>query len=286
MSRNWNLAYASHLGYLSPDEPLFRASVPSRDPWDHVAFAADIGLSGVLYPWAISRPAEEVDRFHAALEHFQLLSSVIVYAPLGRVTTPIWVRSDGWDDLARDFERSVPLAQRLGAPMLAVLVQGIEGAPVDSQEDVLVDNLRRAGDLAAKSGIVIGVEHMVALPGMLLRSTEQAVRVFDRISHPNVQLIFDTGHVQEMDGNVLGAYRQARRHVGLLQLADMPGRVQPGSGVIDFETLLREVRSDGLGETLIDLEHGWTSNSVDVEQAGIRAMRRIDSTLDSIEEHS
>ena len=32
----------------------------------------------------------------------------------------------------------------------------------------------------------------MALPGMLLRSTEQAVRVFDRISHPNVQLIFDT----------------------------------------------------------------------------------------------
>ena len=156
MSRNWNLAYASHLGYLSPEHCFARACLAR--PMGSCGVRGRHRLSGVLYPWAISRPAEEVEPFHAALEHFQLLSSVIVYAPLERVTTPIWVRPTA-GTISPATECSVPLAQRLGAPMLAVLVQGIEGARLTVRKTCWSTICRRAGDLAAKSGIVIGVEH-------------------------------------------------------------------------------------------------------------------------------
>jgi len=62
------LRLASHLGYLSVDEPLFRDSVGSLDPVAHIEFAARIGFQGVLYPWVASRPEEEVVRVAAALE--------------------------------------------------------------------------------------------------------------------------------------------------------------------------------------------------------------------------
>ncbi len=279
MSFEWNLHYSSHLGYVSIDDPLYRESVPSRDPRDHVAFAAGIGLAGVLFPWAISRPDEEVERFRRALQDFGLRSSTIVYAPLEDVLRPSWTRADGWSVISGHLDRSLPLAQRLDAPMLAVLAKADPDREIAAQEHALIDNLRRAGDRAAEAGLVIGLEHMIALPGMLLTGTDQTVDLFERVGHPAVKMIFDTGHVHDMDGDVLAAYRKARRHIGLLQLADMPGRVEPGAGILDFGELLGEAMVDGVADGLIDLEHGWSRRSAEVERRGIAMMRQIDSAL-------
>jgi hydroxypyruvate isomerase len=280
MTEQWNLKYTSHLGYLHPDDPLFRESVRSSDPWDHVAFAAQNGLAGVLFPWALERSAHDVSRFKAALQHFGLRSSCIVYAPLDAVMIPSWAKPDGWAEIEPYLDRSIPLATEIGAPMLAVLIRQNKDESRLVQETAVVENLRRAGDLAAAAGVVIGIEHMIALPDMLLTNTEQIVTLLDRVAHPAVKLIFDTGHVFDMDGDVVDAYHRARHHIGLIQLADMPGRVEPGAGTIDFESLLKLIRQNGDPDQLIDLEHGWTEQSVAVENAGLLKMRAIDATLD------
>jgi hydroxypyruvate isomerase len=281
MTHSWTLRYASHLGYLSPDQPLFRESVASSDPWEHVAFAAAQGFAGVLYPWATSRPDDEVARFGAALAHFGLKSGCIVFAPLEAILTPLWVQSgeSAWAAIDAHLDRSIPLAQTLGASVLAVLIRGQEDLDRRAQEEAAIAHLRRAGDRAAAAGLVVGIEPMVALPGMLLTTTAQAVDLIERTAHPAVKLIFDTGHAQVMDGDVLAAYRLARKHIGLIQLADMPERVEPGAGTIDFSALLSEAKRDGLAGGLIELEHGWSEASAATEQAGIEALRKIDAGL-------
>ncbi|MFM0175663.1 sugar phosphate isomerase/epimerase [Paraburkholderia sediminicola] len=280
MSSRWNLNYTLHLGYLHPDDPLFRESVRSSDPWDHVEFAAQNGFAGVLFPWAVERSAYDVSRFKAALQHFGLRSSCIVYAPLDAVMIPSWTKPDGWVEIQPHLDRTIPLAADIGAPMLAVLLRkdGDESRIV--QENAVVENLRRAGDRASAAGLVIGIEHMIALPDMLLTNTEQVVALLDRVGHPAVKLIFDTGHVYEMGDDVNDAYRRARHHIGLIQFADMPGRVEPGSGTIDFESLLKQIQQNGDLDQLIDLEHGWTEHSSAVESAGLLKMRTLDATLD------
>jgi hydroxypyruvate isomerase len=280
MSNRWNLKYTSHLGYLHPDDPLFRESVSSPDPWDHVAFAAQNGLAGVLFPWAVERPAHDVSRFKAALQHFGLRSSCIVYAPFDAVMMPSWTKPDGWAEIEPHLARTIPLATDIGSPMLAVLLKKNENESRALQENAAVENLRRAGDRAAAAGLVIGIEPMIALPGMLLTNTEQAVALLDRVEHPAVKLIFDTGHVVEMGDDVNSAYYRARHHIGLLQLADMPRRIEPGAGTVDFESLLKLVQQYGDPEQLIDLEHGWTERSVAAERAGLLKMRTLDATLD------
>jgi len=279
MSIRWNLKYTSHLGYLYPDDPLFRESVSSSDPWDHVEFAAHKGLAGVLFPWAVERSKHDVSRFKAALQHFGLRSSCIVYAPLDAVMIPSWTRPDGWDEIESNLARTIPLAVDIGAPMLAVLLKQNEGESRMVQENAAIENLRRAGDRAAAAGLVIGIEHMVALPGMLLTNTEQAVALLDRVGHSAVKLIFDTGHVFEMGDDVNVAYRRALHHIGLIQFADMPGRVEPGAGTIDFESLLKQIQQYGDPEQLIDLEHGWTEQSAHVEDEGLLRMQALDATL-------
>jgi hydroxypyruvate isomerase len=82
-----------------------------------------------------------------------------------------------------------------------------------------------------------------------------------------------------MGDDVNNAYRLALHHIGLVQLADMPGRVEPGAGTIDFESLLKQIRQNGDADQLIDLEHGWTERSVAAESAGLAKMRTLDATL-------
>src|SRR5690606_14684364 len=140
------------------------------------------------------------------------------------------------------------------------------------QEDAAIERLRRAGDRLARNGLTLGIEHMVLLPGLLHTRTRPAAEFLARLGHPAVQMVFDTGHVYQMGDDPLAAYRLAREQICLIQLADMPGRVQLGAGVIDFAALLSEVMKDNKTGSLIELEHGWTERSRDAEKRGIEAL--------------
>src|SRR3546814_12306503 len=92
----------------------------------------------------------------------------------------------------------------------------------------VTDNLRQAADLAARGEVTLGIEPMVAVPGMLLQSAYSAAELVSRVNHPAVGLIFDTGHVSAMDGDVLKAQRELEHVVCAYQLADMPDRDRKG----------------------------------------------------------
>jgi hydroxypyruvate isomerase len=197
---NFFLHYTSHLGYVSPDEPLFRASVNSIDPWAHVEFASARGFAGVLYPWPLSRPEEEVARFDDALHHFGLRAGCIVYAPRASILEPIWMKTGGTAraKLSGFFGQSISSAQRLGSETIAVLVAADPEQSQAAQMDTLIDNLRFAGDQVAQAGVEIGVEPMIVFPHMFLQNFEQVKELFERVEHPAIKLIFDTGHVTQM----------------------------------------------------------------------------------------
>lgn len=284
MTAAFNLRYASHLGYLPPNpekHPLFLASVGSTDVRAHVEFAAEQGLAGVLHPWAIDRPAEETQRFARAMEEFALQCGVLVYAPKEVAHRPLWVQSgdDARRRIASHLERSAELATALGASTLVVLLRKDSQLDSDAQWQAVLDQLRWAGDLVGKRGIRIGIEPMVVFPDMLLTTVEECVRLLDRLAHPSVKLVFDTAHMTMMNGDVLSAWRQLRHHVGPIQLADMPGRTEPGSGAIDFVAFLSEIVKDGRRGELLELEFGWSDASVAGEKAGMRALRCIDRKI-------
>jgi hydroxypyruvate isomerase len=218
----------------------------------------------------------------AALSHFGLEAGCTVFAPVEAVFSPLWTRAGrgAWEAIKGHLDRSMPLARTIGSPVIVVVIKSDEERDLLSQEEAAVEQLKRAGDLAAAQGLLIGLETMVSIPGLLLKTTQQVVALLERVGHPAVRLVFDTGHVQMMDGDVLAAYAEARDHICAMQLADMPGRVEPGAGKIDFSALLSEARRDGNAGGLIELEHGWTERSAAAERAGIEALRRIDASIE------
>jgi hydroxypyruvate isomerase len=274
------LRFASHLGYLSVEEPLFRASVGSIDAVAHIEFAARLGFHGVLYPWVATRPDEEVTRVAAALDKYGMVAGCTAYAPLEVIPQPLWVQSGSGarSELLGHVRRSVVAARTVNSQILVVLLAGDARASRTRQRSAAIDNLRYVLDIAIAAGLKVAVEPMIAFPDMLLQTTGEALELIAAVNHPQFGLVFDTGHVAAMDGaeNLTSLFKVSYDHVMALQLADLPGRVEVGGGVLEIGSVLLHAMLENF-TGLVELEHQWSQAGAVGEAAGLERFRRIEA---------
>ena len=112
----------------------------------------------------------------------------------------------------------------------------------------LIENLRFAADAAAPHGVDILIEPIndrVDIAGYFLTTTDQALDLIAATERPNVRLQCDVYHMQVMGGDLARTIERAMPAIGRMQLADNPGRGEPGSGEINYPWLL--ARIDALG---------------------------------------
>jgi hydroxypyruvate isomerase len=277
----WSLRYTSHLGYFPPElRPQFLNTLGTADAVAHVDYAARIGMSGVLYPWAIERPVSEVSLVKRALDESGLLCSCIVCVPQKLLMTNIWTNRtlSSRQQLAVEVARSGKLAVLLGSAVLAVLVPRDHSKDDRAQRDDFADNLRDMATVAGDLGLTIAIEPMILLPGMLLRSMREGLDVVRNVSRSNVGLIYDTAHVAMTDGDLMGPLVECFDHIALIQIADAPGRIEPGGGELELVRVMAEAARRGYGG-LVDLEHLWLSPTRDGEAAGLARIRQFDDEL-------
>lgn len=274
---NWSLRYAPHVGYAPADRLLFRAHA-GHDRAAHVLFAARKGFAGVLYPWAVDSPPEERAAIAAVLRQTGLECSCVVATPLATLVEALWVTDtpEAQSRLLDLVGRALVVSKQLGSTQLAVLLRGDGHTSEPVQRRLAADRLRRVGDLAAAAGVTLGIEPMISLPGMLLGTFAEGVELVRTVNHPAVKLIFDTGHVTAMGEPLTATYIAAYDDICRLQLADMPGRIEPGSGEIDFVPLLAHAIRRGYSG-LVDLEHDWAAPGEDAERRGIEQLAAIDA---------
>lgn len=281
----WSLPYTIHLGYGPPAlRPQFLETVGAAGLEAHVRYAAELGVAGVLYPWALQRPPDEVAKVRQAIADTGLAASCVVCVPLEAVGTTIWTERSAANSARLEgyVRQAARLATSLNSTVLAVLIAADPQRPDGpAQRDDAAANLRDMAQIAADHGLTIGIEPMVALPGMLLHDTADAVRLITQARHPHVGLIYDTAHVSAMDGEILQPFIDSYEHVALIQFADEPGRVEPGAGKLDIVPVAVEAIRRGY-QGLIDLEHEWLTPTREGEQAGLERIRRFDV---AVQEH-
>lgn len=151
-----------------------------------------------------------------------------------------------------EFQDSVGLALDYALELGVRRLHGLAGRlpPNLSHERAhaaYVANLRHAAARCREHGITLLIEPINDrdIPGYFLTGTRQAVAVIDEVGAPNLGLQYDIYHMQRMEGELA---ETIRRHLPLIrhvQLADVPGRHQPGTGEINFPFLFRLL--DGLG---------------------------------------
>ena len=151
-------------------------------------------------------------------------------------------------DFQRSIHEALEAAQRLGVQRLNVLT-GIPQPDVtpDRAHTMVVENFGWAAPMAESAGIKLLVENIntTDFPGYYVSSIERAVQVVQDVDRPNVRVQLDQYHVGMVGGDARAALREYLPLVEHVQIADVPGRHQPGTGQQPIREFLADL--DGLG---------------------------------------
>jgi hydroxypyruvate isomerase len=222
--------YAANLTMLFNDVPFL----------DRFAAAAQHGFKGVefLFPYDFE-PAQLKER----LQQHQL-QMVLHNLPAGN-----WAGGERGiachPGRVAEFEEGVESALRyakvLGTQRINCLV-GIqpENVELSKAQETLVRNLKFAAAELKKAGIPLLIEpiNTFDIPGFFLSGTRQGLGLIEQVGSDNLFLQYDIYHMQRMEGELANTIRNHLSVIKHIQLADNPGRFEPGTGEINYRYLL------------------------------------------------
>lgn len=117
----------------------------------------------------------------------------------------------------------------------------ISKADSKGAREIYVKNLHFAGTEMAKHGITLLIEPInpYDMPGYFLHNILQAKAILEKVGLHNVKLQFDFYHMERIHGNSLDIFKQYADVIGHVQIADVPGRHQPGIGKMDYGAIFQ-----------------------------------------------
>jgi hydroxypyruvate isomerase len=148
-------------------------------------------------------------------------------------------------DFDASLDRALEYAERCSCRLVHVMAgMQIDASSRERQIDLFASNLSRAADRAARSQVTLLLEPIntkVDVPGYLLDDAVTATTLLTRLGRQNVGLQFDFYHQQIIAGDLARRFDELLPLIRHVQLADNPGRAEPGTGEINFAWLLDHV---------------------------------------------
>lgn len=145
----------------------------------------------------------------------------------------------------RDF---VPIMKELECTRL-ILQSGnvVAGQSAAAMRENCIETLKRGGDLAAQNGIELLVENIdpEENPKYFLTSSAEGFEIVRAIGNPHVKFLYDFFHEQIAEGNLIEKLEKNKEVIGLVHVADVPGRHEPGSGEIHYPNIYRKLAELG-----------------------------------------
>jgi hydroxypyruvate isomerase len=162
---------------------------------------------------------------------------------------------DGGERLVNELPPRMEQAERLGCRRI-ILLSGKRAAGMsrEAQHALCVQNLKRAGELAAKRHFELLIEPIDALenPPIYLTRVGEAFSIARSVHLPSVSVLYDFYHEQQGlpagihdTAQLLAPLRGNMDLLGLVHIADVPGRHAPGTGTMDYPAIYRELRRQG-----------------------------------------
>lgn len=188
------------------------------------------------------------------------------------------------DEVVRTAELSIKAAETLGVPRLnlhtAELVDGKAARPRQRATGEMWLTAQRAleriGELGAAAGVTFCVENLNTIvdhPGVPLARAKDTLALIEGVGHPNVRMMLDLYHAQIGEGNLVELIRRCGDAIGEVQVADVPGRCEPGTGEIHYPAIAKALRDIGFTGT-VGLEAWASGEGVAGSEAALEAFRR------------
>lgn len=232
--------FSANLGMLFTEVPFL----------ERFARARAAGFEGVEYPFAYAVPpallAEQL-RVHG-------LSQVLLNLPCGDFVNGergIACQPERRGEFREGVGLGIEYARALGCTRLNCLAGPAPGISDGRAFDTCVENLRFAAQALSDAGIQLLIEPINGrdMPGFYLQTSKQAFALMDAVGSDNLWLQYDVYHMQVMEGDLARGIERCLPRIAHLQIADNPGRHEPGTGEINYAFLLPHI--DRLGYT------GW-----------------------------
>ena len=153
------------------------------------------------------------------------------------------------DSLLAEFHQTIPIMRKLDCPAMIFLSgNSVPSMSVAAQQQSCVDGLKAAAKLI--DGEKINGEPVRVLlenidpeenPKYFLTSVAMGFEIVKAVNHPQVQFLYDFFHEQIAEGNLIEKLEKNIQHVGLVHIADVPGRHRPGTGEINYKNIFRKL---------------------------------------------
>ncbi|WP_138465929.1 TIM barrel protein [Poseidonocella sp. HB161398] len=204
----------------------------------------EMGFGVGLWNW----PDHDLAKLEATGAEFTIMNGYLT----GRLAD-----DEGADELLRSARETAQVGKRLGVARLNLHGTGLGegGLPVVPCETVTGamwlkarDTLCRIAEMAEQEGVTFTLENLnlpVDHPGVPFARAEDTIALVAAVDHPRLRLNLDLYHVQIGEGNLIECCRRALPWIGEVQVADVPGRCQPGTGEIAYPAIARALAEMG-----------------------------------------
>ena len=214
---------------------------------DRFERASRAGFKGVEcqfpYQWKKEVLAEKLDKHRLELVLHNITAGNFAAGERGIACLPGREK-----EFQEGVGQAIEYAKALRCPRLNCLV-GLtpKDIPAEKVRQTLVANLRFAATALAKEKISFLVEalNIYDIPGFYLTRTKDVLQLFKEVNHANLWLQYDIYHMQIMEGNLTKTIKDNLSRIAHIQLADNPGRHEPGTGEINFTNLFRFIDEAG-----------------------------------------
>lgn len=205
---------------------------------------AEMGFQVGLWNW----PEHDLAKLAASGATFSIMNGYLT----GRLAD-----DEGADALLRSARETAQVGKRLGVARLNLHGTGLGAGGLPAQPCDVVsgamwlkarDTLCRIAEMAEAEGVTFTLENLnlpVDHPGTPFGRAEDTIALVSAVDHPRLRLNLDLYHVQIGEGNLIETCRRALPWIGEVQVADVPGRCEPGTGEINYRGVARALQAMG-----------------------------------------
>ena len=150
----------------------------------------------------------------------------------------------GGDTFVAELKGFLPAVQRLGCGQI-ILLSGkrIDGAAPGVQRTASIEALKRGAEILSAAGVTGVIEPIDRLenPSIYLDGVTEAFEIVRAVGSPKVKVLYDMYHEQRGMGNLIEKLEKNIDEVGLIHVADVPGRHEPGTGEVNYINIYRRL---------------------------------------------